>query len=116
MYHIYQKVIEDEYEGRVEIHELTKYRCFAIPHFYYNYYVYKYTIGMCVASVIAQRVSNGDKTQIENYLKFLKSGSTKSPVEALTMAGVNPLDENLYKEAFENFKKDLDEFKKVMEI
>ena len=49
-------------------------------------------------------------------MKFLKSGSTKSPVEALTMAGVNPLDENLYKEAFENFKKDLDEFKKVMEI
>ncbi len=113
---IYQKVTEDEYEGRVQIHELTKYRCFAIPHFYYNYYVYKYTIGMCVASVIAGRVSNGDKTQIENYLKFLKSGSTKSPVEALTMAGVNPLDENLYKEAFENFKKDLDEFKKVMEI
>ena len=66
---------------------------------------------MCVASVIAKRIFNGDKEQIENYLKFLKSGSTKSPVELLTMAGVNPLDENLYKEAFENFKKDLEEFK-----
>ena len=66
---------------------------------------------MCVASVIAKRIFNGDKEQIENYLKFLKSGSTTSPVELLTMAGVNPLDENLYKEAFENFKKDLEEFK-----
>jgi len=56
----------------------------------------------------------GDKEQIENYLKFLKSGSTKSPVELLTMAGVNPLDENLYKEAFENFKKDLEEFKSII--
>ena len=96
------------------MHELSKYTCYGVPHFYYNYYVYKYTVGMCVASVIAKRVANGDKTQIENYLNFLKSGSIKSPVELLTSAGVNPLDENLYKEAFENFKKDLEEFKKII--
>lgn len=113
---LYQKVTEDEYKGRVEIHDLTKYSCFAVPHFYYNYYVYKYTIGMCVASVIADRITNGDKMQIEKYLNFLKSGSINAPVEALTMAGVNPLDENLYKEAFEGFKKDLDEFKNIMKV
>ena len=30
------------------------------------------------------------------------------------MAGVDPLDENLYKEAFENFKADLEEFKGLL--
>ena len=108
---LYEKLSDEYYGEKVQIHELTKYTCYGVPHFYYNYYVYKYTVGMCVASVIAKRIFNGDKEQIENYLKFLKSGSTKSPVELLTMAGVNPLDENLYKEAFENFKKDLEEFK-----
>lgn len=108
---LYEKLSDEYYGEKVQIHELTKYTCYGVPHFYYNYYVYKYTVGMCVASVIAKRIFNGDKEQIENYLKFLKSGSIKSPVELLTMAGVNPLDEKLYKEAFENFKKDLEEFK-----
>ena len=85
-----------------------------ITYSYYNYYVYKYTIGNCVASVIAKKISQGDKEQINKYLTFLKSGSSKSPVELLTLAGVNPLEDNLYKEAFEGFKEDLEELKKIM--
>lgn len=111
---IYDEISEEYYGGKVKIHELSKYSCFAVPHFYYNYYVYKYTIGNCVASVIANRVSNGDKEQIDNYLKFLKSGSSKSPVELLRLAGVDPLEDKLYDEAFEGFKKDLDEFEDIM--
>ena len=111
---LYEKLSEEYYGGRVNLHEYSKYTCYAVPHFYYNYYVYKYTVGMCVATVIAKRISEGDKNQIESYLKFLKSGSSKSPVELLKMAGVNPLDENLYKEAFENFKEELEEFKKMI--
>lgn len=111
---LYEKLSEEYYGGKVKLHELTKYTCYGIPHFYYNYYVYKYTVGMCVSSVIAKRVFEGDKIQIENYLRFLKSGSTKSPVELLKMAGVDPLDEKLYQEAFQNFKQDLEEFKKLI--
>ncbi len=111
---IYEELSDKYYDGRVKIHELSKYSCFAIPHFYYNYYVYKYTIGNCVASVIAKRIYNGDKEQIEKYLNFLKSGSSKSPAELLTLAGVNPLEDKLYEEAFEGFKQDLEEFKKVI--
>lgn len=111
---IYDDLSEKYYGGKVKLHEYSKYSCFGIPHFYYNYYVYKYTIGNCVASVIAKRIYNGDKEQIEKYLNFLKSGSSKSPVELLTLAGVNPLEDNLYREAFEGFKQDLEEFKKVI--
>ena len=111
---LYEKMSEEYYGGKVKLHELTKYTCYGVPHFYYNYYVYKYTVGMCVSSVIAKRVFEGEKNQIENYLKFLKSGSTKSPVELLKTAGVDPLDEKLYQEAFQNFKQDLEEFKKLI--
>ena len=110
---LYEQLSEEYYGGKVNLHEYSKYTCYAVPHFYYNYYVYKYTVGMCVATVIAKKIFDGDKTQIDNYLKFLKAGSTNSPVELLKMAGVDPLDENLYKEAFENFKEDLEEFKKM---
>lgn len=111
---LYEKLTNEYYGGKVRIHEYSKYTCYGVPHFYYNYYVYKYTVGMCVSSVIAKRISNGDKEQIEKYLNFLKSGSTKSPVDLLTSAGVNPLEEKLYQEAFENFKQDLEAFKKLI--
>ncbi len=113
---LYEKLTDEYYGGKVNNNEYSKYTCYGVPHFYYNYYVYKYTVGMCVSSVIAKRIFEGDQKQIENYLNFLKSGSSLSPVELLTKAGVNPLDENLYKEAFENFKNDLDEFKKLANI
>ena len=111
---LYEKDSEEYYGGKVKMHEYSKYTCYAVPHFYYNYYVYKYTVGMCCASVLGKRIFDGNEEQISNYLKFLKSGSTMSPVELLRMAGVDPLDENLYKEAFENFKEDLEEFKSLL--
>ena len=110
---IYAEISEEYYGGRVEQHKLGKYACFSVPHFYYNYYVYKYTIGNCVASVIASRILSGDKDTLEHYLEFLKSGWTKSPRELLRAVGVDPLDDDLYKEAFEGFKKVLDDFKKL---
>ncbi|MBR3133483.1 MAG: oligoendopeptidase F [Clostridia bacterium] len=111
---IYSDLTDKYYGGRVRKHEYFPYTCFAVPHFYYNYYVYKYTVGMCVSSVIAKRVFDGNKEQIERYLNFLKSGSNKAPAELLTDAGVNPLEDKLYEEAFNNFKKDLDSFKEVI--
>ena len=111
---IYGELTQKYSGGKVKPNEYSSYSCFGVPHFYYNYYVYKYTVGMCVSSVIASRVANGDSAQIEKYINFLKSGSSKSPVELLTDAGVNPLDDTIYQEAFENFKKDLDEFKKLI--
>ena len=111
---LYEQLSEAYYGGRVNLHPYSKYTCYAVPHFYYNYYVYKYTVGMCVASVIANRIFKGDAEQIKNYLTFLKSGSSKSPVELLRMAGVDPLDEKIYKEAFENFKQDLQKFKELI--
>ena len=111
---LYQELSEEYYGGKVNLHEYSKYTCYAVPHFYYDYYVYKYTVGMCVAGVLAKRIFDGNEEQIEKYLNFLKAGSTKSPVELLKDAGVDPLDENLYKEAFENFKSDLEEFKSLL--
>ena len=111
---LYEKLSNEYYGGKVKLHEYEKYSCYGVPHFYYNYYVYKYTIGMCCATVIANRLRNNDKEQLENYFKFLKLGCTKSPVDSLKTAGVDPLDEKLYEEAFNIFKEDLEDLKKII--
>lgn len=60
-----------------------------IPHFYYNFYVYKYATGFSAASMISSRILDGSRSSVENHLNFLKSGSTKYPLELLDNAGVS---------------------------
>lgn len=110
---LYEKLTNEYWGQKVELNDYTKYSCYYVPHFYYNYYVYKYTVGHCVSSVIANRIFNKEEEQIKKYLTFLKSGCSKSPVELLKVAGVNPLADEIYKEAFEDFKNTMEEFKKV---
>ncbi|MGA1792529.1 MAG: oligoendopeptidase F [Thermoplasmatota archaeon] len=60
-----------------------------IPHFYYNFYVYKYATSFCVANAIATRILEGDKEQLDRYISLLKAGGSKPPVELLLGAGVD---------------------------
>lgn len=108
----YQK--NAEYFGDdVKMDEFVGYSCFYIPHFYYNYYVYKYTLGMTVALAIVSRILDGDEKQKEAYLNFLKSGGSKDPVDLLKDALVNPLEDQLYDDAFHYFEKILNEFEEL---
>jgi oligoendopeptidase F len=60
-----------------------------IPHFYYNFYVYKYATSYCAASKIAKRIQAGEPGAVEAYLNFLKSGRSKYPIDLLKGAGVD---------------------------
>ena len=60
-----------------------------IPHFYYNFYVYKYATSYCAASNIARRIMAGEPGAVDAYLSFLHSGSSKYPIELLQMARVD---------------------------
>lgn len=109
----YQK--NAEYYGLdITMDEYVGHSCFYIPHFYYNYYVYKYTLGMTVALAIVSRILNGDQQQKEDYLNFLKSGGSKDPVDLLKDANVNPLEDQLYDDAFQYFEKILNELKELV--
>lgn len=60
-----------------------------IPHFYNAYYVYKYATGISAAIALSERVLNGGKQELEDYLGFLKSGGSKFPIQTLKGAGVD---------------------------
>ncbi len=63
--------------------------CLRIPHFYHAFYVYKYATGMSAAVTLSQRVLCGQPGAVESYLKFLRSGGSKFPLETLKAAGVD---------------------------
>ena len=63
--------------------------CLRIPHFYNAFYVYKYATGISAAVALAERVLAQTPASVEAYLRFLKSGGSKFPLETLQAAGVD---------------------------
>lgn len=60
-----------------------------IPHFYTDFYVYKYATGFSSAVTLSKNILSGDKDKLEAYLNFLKDGSNHYPLEQLKSAGVD---------------------------
>ena len=60
-----------------------------IPHFFYNYYVFQYATGFSAAVAIANRILEEGETAVQDYKKFLSSGSSMDPISLLKLAGVD---------------------------
>ena len=89
------------------------YEWMRIPHFYYNFYVYKYAIGLTGASQIVKRIRNNEPHALEDYFEFLKIGSKKTPIESLKVAGVDFSSTNVFDSAVEIFNELIDEFNEL---
>lgn len=62
-----------------------------IPHFYYNFYVFQYATGISASLALSERVLRGGDAEREDYLNFLKGGSSRYPMDLLKLAGVDML-------------------------
>ena len=60
-----------------------------IPHFYSNFYVYKYATGFSAASALSQQILNEGQVAVDRYIEFLKSGGSEYPLKQLKSAGVD---------------------------
>ncbi|GKT34267.1 Peptidase M3A/M3B like protein, partial [Aduncisulcus paluster] len=69
--------------------DYQKYGWSRIPHFYMNFYVYKYATSMSAAYSIVNRIGSGDEKAIEDYLTFLGAGGSDDPISILKAAGVD---------------------------
>jgi oligoendopeptidase F len=58
-------------------------------HLYANFYVFQYATGISAAHALAGRILTGEPNAAEDYLGFLKAGSSLYPVDALKRAGVD---------------------------
>ena len=97
----------------VVVDEQIKYEWARIPHFYYNFYVYKYATGISAACYIVNNILSGDKLALENYKKFLSLGGSMKPVDELKVAGVDMNDKEVVNSAIKMFDETLDDFVKV---
>ncbi|WP_026493184.1 M3 family metallopeptidase [Butyrivibrio sp. XPD2002] len=92
----------------------SKYRWTTIPHFYYVYYVYQYAADITYANYIAGRINSGEKGAVDEYMEFLKSGSSASPADLLKKTGVDPLSKSTYDEMLKTYKSLVDEYEELV--
>jgi len=102
------------YGDDIVVDEGISYEWARIPHFYRNFYVYKYATGFSAAIAISQMILNEGKKAVERYKEFLKSGSSDYPLNLLKRAGVDLTTPKPVNEALDVFEKLLDEFEKLM--
>lgn len=60
-----------------------------IPHFYYDFYVYQYSIGFSAAIALSQRILKEGAPAVSDYLNYLSGGCSKPPIELLRGAGID---------------------------
>lgn len=83
-----------------------------IPHFYSNFYVYKYATGFSAASALSQKILIEGKVAVDKYIEFLKSGGSDYPLNQLKAAGVDMEKKESVDKALEVFKELVDKLEK----
>lgn len=85
-----------------------------IPHFYYNFYVYKYSTSFAAAQYFARKIYDGDTVTRDKYLEFLKSGCSMDPIDTMIKAGVDLSTSKPIESAFKILEDALNEFEKTI--
>ena len=110
----YYKLNLDYFGPDVVVDDEIKYEWERIPHFYYNFYVYKYAIGLSCACYIVDNILNKKEYALENYLKFLSSGGSDYPINELKIAGIDVTKKDVIESAIKMFDSFIEQFKELM--
>ena len=110
----YLELVKKYFGPNANIDDYMKYEWERIPHFYYDFYVYKYAIGLSCATKIVNDILSGKENALENYLAFLKTGGSMYPTEELKVAGVDVFSSTVYEEAIKSFDDAIEEYKKLV--
>lgn len=98
-------------EWAKEKNKATNIRAVNVPHFYYNFYVYKYAVGYIAANAFFQKYKIEGEAALQLYIKnFLSAGGNEWPVELLKNAGVDLYDENIYNLAYQTLDNMVNEY------
>jgi oligoendopeptidase F len=100
----YYELNKKYYGPGVEIDRLVASEWSRIPHFFYNFYVYKYATGLAISNYFFNSVINGGPQELNDYLNLLKSGGTDFPLSLLKKSGFNINDSGYIKILMQRFE------------
>ena len=111
---IYYKLNEKYFGKDIIIDDEIKCEWARIPHFYTDFYVYKYATGISSAICIATKILNKEEGFVEKYINMLSQGCTKKSVELLKMVDVDLENPATYKATTDFYKNKIEELEKLI--
>jgi oligoendopeptidase F len=84
------------------------------PHLFADYYVYAYATGISGANALAAKILRGEPNAVENYLGFLRSGSSDYSLNVLKKAGVDLSTPQAVEETFGVMESYVDRLEKLL--
>jgi oligoendopeptidase F len=111
---IYRELLQAYFGSSFMLDSELNIECLRIPHFYSAFYVYKYATGISAAIALAKRVLEKKDQAVQEYLGFLRSGSSEFPIETLRRAGVDMLSPEPVEQAIELFARRLKELRELL--
>ena len=106
----YYKLVKEYFGDNVIIDKEIQNEWARIPHFYYDFYVYKYATGLSIASYIATEIFKGNQEMLKNYREFLKIGGRMNPRESLMTLGIDITKKDVVLNAIKLFDSYIEEF------
>ena len=110
---VYMKLIRAYFGPKVAKDKHIAREWMRIPHFYSNFYVYKYATCISAASAIVKRIETEVDAYVGQYIDFLKCGGSKSPLDSLLVAGIDMTDPAVVDGAIEDFASAISQFREI---
>lgn len=107
--------INQKYFGAgVVLDKEIQYEWARIPHFYYNFYVYKYATCISAASAIVKRIETEGEAYVKKYIGFLSCGGSKTPLDSLKVAEIDMTSPDVVNAAIEDFANVIKQFEALL--
>ena len=107
------KSLKEYYGNSIIIDELANTGWIRRSHYYSDYYLYNYSFCISVASANAMKILNGDKDQLERYIRFISLGSDIHPIDAFKVLGFDLTNKEVYETAIKYFDDLIDKYKEI---
>ena len=111
---IYYNLNKKYFGESLIIDDEIKYEWARIPHFYTDFYVYKYATGISAAICIATKILNKEEGFVEKYIKMLSQGCTKKSIVLLKMVDVDLEDLSTYNIIVDYYKNKIEQLKQII--
>ncbi|MDY2627250.1 MAG: oligoendopeptidase F [Lachnospiraceae bacterium] len=106
---LYHQLNQDYFGPDMHVDSFIDMEWARIPHFYTPFYVYQYATGFTAAIALSSRILKLGEEGVKDYMKFLKGGASKDPIDLLKMAGVDMTGREPVREAMKVFSGLIDE-------
>ncbi|HWI61756.1 MAG TPA: M3 family metallopeptidase, partial [Symbiobacteriaceae bacterium] len=103
------QVFADYFQGTVSVDDGARLNWMNVGHYYTGLYPFTYSAGLSLACAVVEAIRGEGTPAVERWLKTLKAGGSKYPLELAAMAGVDMTSPEPLKRAMALFGRLVDE-------